>query len=56
MAENYFQIFMDNDLVATHMNINTALVLTEALFNKYYNDNIVIIISKEKGANNDSTI
>lgn len=56
MAETLFQVFMDNDLVANHMNLTTALILIEALFNKYYNDNVVIMISRDKGVNNDSTI
>ena len=43
-----YQILIDNKIVAERMNIEIALTLVKALFEKYYNDHSMTISIKEE--------
>ena len=38
MEEEKFDVLIGDDVVAKHMSIETATILVEALFRKYYNE------------------
>ena len=47
MSVKRYKILLDNEVVAEEMDIDTALILVKALFEKYYCDNSMVIIIKE---------
>lgn len=48
MDEMKYQILIDNKIVAERMDIEIALTLVKALFEKYYNDHSMTISIKEE--------
>lgn len=41
MNENKYEVWDGNIMIAGNMDLQTALILTEALFNKYFNERII---------------
>ena len=48
MDEMKFNILIDNKVIAERMDIEIALALVKALFEKYYNDHSMTISIKEE--------
>ena len=46
MNEEYYRVRTDNDVLADHMTLETALMLLKALFEKYYREPGPYIIEK----------
>lgn len=44
MDYNKYYILMDENIIAENMDLETALILTKALFEEYYNSSIKITI------------
>ena len=47
MQEPRYQIFIDNQIYAQNMDIETATILVKALFATYFNEHNMIISIKE---------
>lgn len=47
MSDKRYKIVLDNEVVAEEMDIDTALLLVKALFEKYYCDSSMTISIKE---------
>ena len=48
MEEIFYGVKVGNTVVATNMNLQNALIFTEALFDKYYNEpNMAVTIFRE---------
>lgn len=47
MEERLFRVFIDGSAIAKSMPLQDALLLVEAEFNKFYNDDISINIERE---------
>lgn len=47
MYENKYEVLINNEVVASDMDIKTATVLVRALFEEYYNDYAMIISIKQ---------
>jgi hypothetical protein len=55
MDEQKFDLYIDGDIAAENMTIETAVILLEALFMHYYNDaedgmEVTVTRRKQKGA------
>lgn len=55
MDEQKFDLYIDGDIAAENMTIETAVILLEALFMHYYNDaedgmEVTVMRRKQKGA------
>lgn len=50
MTESRYKVFIDNIVVAENMDIDTTTILIRALFEKYYNDNDMIVSIKKMDA------
>ena len=48
MFERKYKVLINNEVVASYMDIKTAMVLVRALFEEYYNDHIMIISIKQE--------
>lgn len=46
MNEEYYRVRIDNDVLADHMTLETALTLLKAFFEKYYREPGPYIIEK----------
>ena len=47
MTEKRYKVLIDNQVVAQDMNIETAIILVKALFEKYYNDFAMTVSVRE---------
>lgn len=43
MAEEKYEIFIDNKKVGELFNLNSALIFIKGLFNKYYDDTKIVV-------------
>lgn len=43
MVERKYEIILDNEVIATDMNLNTATILIKALFEHYYADSDIAL-------------
>ena len=48
MTKKKYEVLINDEVVARNMDINTATILTKALFNEYYNDHAMVISIKEE--------
>ena len=47
MTEKRYKVFVNNEVVAENMDLNTATILVKALFEEYYNDYLMEITVKQ---------
>ena len=47
MLEKKFEVLVDNEVVARDMNMETAMILVKALFEKYCNEHFMVVSIKE---------
>ncbi len=47
MEERKYQVLIDNAVVASNMDINTAIILIRAIFTEYYDDYYMTVSIKE---------
>ena len=47
MSRKKYKVVLDNEVVAENMDIDTALLLVKALFERYYCDNDMVVSIKE---------
>lgn len=47
MLEQKYEVLIDNEVVATKMDINVATILLKALFEEYYNEHEMTISIRE---------
>ena len=54
MKEQRYEVLIDNEVVATGMDINVATILVKALFEEYYNEREITIskVLEMKGREN----
>lgn len=48
MYEKKYKVLINNEIVASDMDIKTATVLVRALFKEYYNDYTMIVSIKQE--------
>ena len=48
MYEKKYKVLIDNEVVASDMDIRTATILVRALFEEYYNDYAMTVSIKEE--------
>ncbi len=47
MEERKYQVLIDNTVVASNMDINTAIILIRAIITEYYEDRYMTVSIKE---------
>lgn len=47
MEERKYQVLIDNAVVASNMDINTAIILIRAIISEYYEDHYMTVSVKE---------
>lgn len=47
MEERKYQVLIDNTVVASNMDINTAIILIRAIISEYYDDYYMTVSIKE---------
>jgi hypothetical protein len=48
MEEKRYQVLIDNEVIASNMDLNIATVLAKALFEEYYNDCTMVVSIREE--------
>ena len=47
MSDKKYNVLIENEIIASNMDINNALIFVKALFDHYYEENSIIISIKE---------